>query len=91
MKRHANDPLALIGIDTDKDKAVYTRLASEIGITWRNSWQGGQTGALPIQYGVTGYPTMFVLDGAGKIRYVNARGERLDQAVDALLTETRGR
>ena len=36
---------------------------------------------------MTGWPTIYVLDARGVIRYKNVRGEALDQAVDALLAE----
>ena len=34
-----------------------------------------------------GWPTIYVLDAKGVIRYKNVRGEAMDQAVDTLLAE----
>ena len=36
---------------------------------------------------MSGWPTIYVLDEKGVIRYKNARGEEMDRAVDALLDE----
>ena len=78
---------ALIGIDTDPDKDAYRAKAKELGVSWRNSWQGSTAGVLPRAWGITSFPTIFVLDGKGVIRYTGVRGAALDQAVDTLLAE----
>ena len=36
---------------------------------------------------MSSFPTLYVLDAQGVIRYVGPRNEKLDQAVDALLSE----
>ena len=48
------------------------------------AWSGG-----PISraWGVRGWPTIYVVDEEGVIRYKNVRGERMDAAVDKLLAE----
>ena len=35
-----------------------------------------------------GWPTIYVIDSKGLIRYKNVRGEKMDAAVDTLLKET---
>jgi hypothetical protein len=37
---------------------------------------------------VTAFPTIYVLDAHGVIRYKDVRGEELEKAVNALLAET---
>ena len=55
-------------------------------ITWRSFWDGGDTsGPIATQYGVRGWPTIYVLDHEGIIRYKNVRGPAMDKAVDELL------
>ena len=87
VERLKNEPFALIGINTDKDKSVYHEKAREMGVTWRSSWQGSTGGVLPRAWGITSYPTIFVLDAQGVIRFQNVRGPELDKAVDTLLAE----
>ncbi len=87
VERLKNEPFALIGINTDKDKDEYRKKAKEMGVTWRSSWQGSTSGVLPRAWGITSYPTIFVLDAEGVIRFTNVRGEALSKAVDTLLAE----
>jgi hypothetical protein len=87
VERQKNKPFALIGINTDKDKDEYRAKAKEMGVTWRSSWQGSTGGVLPRAWGITSFPTIFVLDAKGVIRYIGVRGEAMDKAVDVLLAE----
>lgn len=87
VERLKNRPFALIGINTDEKKDDYRKKAKEMGVTWRSSWQGSTAGPLPRAWGITSYPTIFVLDAQGVIRFMNVRGEELDKAVDKLLEE----
>jgi hypothetical protein len=36
---------------------------------------------------VSGWPTIYVLDGEGKIRYKNVRGDAMDKALETLFAE----
>lgn len=87
VERLKNKPFALIGINTDENKDDYRAKAKSMGVTWRSSWQGTTAGVLPRAWGITSYPTIFVLDAKGVIRYIGVRGEAMDKAVDALLAE----
>lgn len=89
VERLKNKPFALIGINTDSDKEVYRKKAEEKGVTWRSSWQGSTKGPIPELWNVTSFPTIYVLDHQGVVRYKGVRGEKMDQAVDALLAEMR--
>ncbi len=82
-------PFVLIGVNSDKDKTKLRKRMKEENITWRSFWCGpeGTQGKIPTQWGVRGWPTIYVLDHKGVIRYQNVRGERMDDAVDTLLAE----
>jgi hypothetical protein len=86
VKLHAEEPFAIVGINTDDDPDAYRKSAAELGVTWTNAWQGG-FGAISQAWGVRGYPTIFVLDAQGVIRFRDVRGAALDAAVKALLAE----
>ena len=58
----------------------------EYGVTWRSSWQGSTRGPIPTQWGVEGYPTLYLIDHEGVIRYKNVRGEALDAAIEAIMS-----
>ena len=87
VERLKNEPFALIGINTDKDKEYYRKKQKEMGVTWRSSWQGSTNGTLCEEWGVNSFPTIYVLDHKGVIRFKGIRGEEMDKAVDKLLGE----
>ena len=88
VKRLAGQPFALLGINSDRDREVLKKVMEEQGITWRSFWNGGSTsGPISTKWDVYSWPTIYVLDHKGVIRYKNVRGERMDEAVDTLLAE----
>ncbi len=88
VKRLENKPFALIGINSDKDKEELKKAMEKEQITWRSWWDGGNTsGPIATKWNVRGWPTIYVLDQKGVIRYKNVRGESMDKSVDTLLAE----
>ncbi len=89
VKRLANEPFALIGVNSDPDlEKLHQRLEIE-NITWRSFWNGpkGTRGPISTRWGVNSWPTIYVLDHEGRIRFKNVRGSALDKAIDQLLAE----
>jgi hypothetical protein len=92
VKRLAGKPFALLGINSDKDRDALKKTMQKEQITWRSWWNGGSTdGPIAKKWGVRSWPTIYVLDGHGVIRYKNVRGTAMDKAVDSLLKELEGR
>jgi hypothetical protein len=88
VKRLEDKPFALIGINSDTDKTALKAVLAKESITWRSFWNGGSTdGPISRRWNVNAWPTIYVLDAKGTIRFKNVRGEDLDQAVDTLLAE----
>ena len=90
VKRMANRPFALIGINSDRDKEKLKERMTEEEITWRSFWNGEQGTGGPIskQWNVAGWPTMYVVDHNGIIRHksVGSPGEEtVDTWIDALV------
>jgi peroxiredoxin len=87
VKRLEGKPFALLGVNSDSKDRVRQAMKKE-NITWRSWWDGGNTGG-PIAkaWNVSGWPTIYVLDAKGVIRYKNVREKQMDKAVDALLKE----
>ena len=87
VKRLANKPFALIGINSDKDLAKLRPRLKEENISWRSFWNGpkGTGGPISAKWGVRGWPTIYILDHKGVIRFKGPRGEKMDKAVDQLL------
>lgn len=86
VKRLAGRPFALLGINSDRDRDTYRKEAAALGVTWRSAWEGSTRGPIATRWNVHAWPTIYVLDGQGVIRYRDVRGGQLDEAVDALLS-----
>jgi hypothetical protein len=81
-------PFALIGVNSDRDRDELKQVLQEERITWRSFWNGGSTnGPISRAWKVTGWPSIWVIDAKGVIRYRNVRGEQMDRAVEVLLKE----
>jgi hypothetical protein len=78
----------LLGINCDDNKDTVLRAVKKEGITLQSWWDGGRAGdRITSRWQVHSYPTIYVLDHKGVIRYKNVRGAELDKAVDQLLAE----
>ena len=86
VQRLATKPFALLGINSDEPAKLPEILKKE-AITWRNAVAGGTDGALPTAWNVSGWPTIYVVDAKGVIRFRDVREAEMDKAVDALLAE----
>src|SRR5712692_8958046 len=89
VKRMEGKPFALLGINSDVKKDELKEVMQKEEITWRSWWNGpkGTRGPLSSAWNVHSWPTIYLLDAKGVIRYKNIRGEKLDEAVVALLKE----
>ena len=87
VKRMQGKPFTLLGVNSDNKERI-EKAMKEQGIVWPFFFDGGNTGG-PIAkaWGVTYWPTIYVLDAKGVIRYKDVRGEELDKAVDKLMKE----
>ena len=88
VKRLEGKPFALIGINSDSDKEQLKKVMEQEQITWRSFWDGGNTnGPIATRWNVSGWPTIYVLDHKGVIRFRDVREEAMDKAVDTLIEE----
>ena len=86
VKRLEGKRFALLGINSDSDREELKKVLEKEKITWRSFWDGGSTGGpIATRWNVQGWPTIYVLDQNGVIRYREVRGEEMDKAVDTLL------
>ena len=88
VKRLNNKSFALIGVNSDQDRRELKKVLVKEKITWRSFWNGGSTsGPISKAWKVNSWPSIWVIDAKGVIRYRNVRGEKMDEAVDKLLAE----
>jgi peroxiredoxin len=79
---------ALLGVNGDEALADARRAASEHGVQFPSWWDDpGAKSTIVDQWSITEWPTTFVLDRAGVIRYKNLSGAELRSAVNQLLED----
>jgi thiol-disulfide isomerase/thioredoxin len=82
-------PFEFISVSADDKKETLEKFLEKEEMPWTHWWDG-RGGKLTEQYQVRFFPTVYVLDKKGVIRYKHVRGEDMDHAVDALLNESVG-
>jgi thiol-disulfide isomerase/thioredoxin len=87
VKRMKGKPFALLGVNGDDDRDQAAQVMTAEGMTWHSIWNGGQTGGVVAKFGVRSWPTLYLIDAQGVIRYRNVYFDTLDKAVDKLVAE----
>src|SRR5215831_19165682 len=80
-------PFALVGVNADTDRTVLVTALKQEKITWRSFLDGGPGGPIAQAWAIKGFPSTFILDHKGVIRYTGLRGEKMEEAVRELLKE----
>jgi len=88
VERMAGKPFALLGINADEatDQAKVRDIMGRNNMTWP-SFRDGKSGPIASAWNVRNWPTIYILDAKGMVRYRNVRGQALVDAVDALMRE----
>lgn len=89
VEKLADKPFAIIGVNSDKDLEKIQEISKEKNISWRSFWNGpkGTRGPISTEWEVRGWPTIYLIDAKGVIRYKNTRGPKLDAAIQELMSE----
>lgn len=89
VERLKGQPFVLISLSADAKKETLTKFLEKEPMPWVHWWNGGQTGGALEKYRVSFFPTIYVLDTKGVIRYKHLRGAALEKAVEELLREAK--
>jgi len=90
VKKMANRPFALIGVNSDRDLAKLKEVMKKQRITWR-SFQNNPAGSkkkISGDWGVRGWPTLYLIDHKGVIKNKwvgNPGASTIDNAIEALV------
>ena len=92
VEKMKDKPFVLLGVNSDPKKEVAKKLAEAGTVTWRSFWNGGSTGGpISTDWSVQGWPTVYLIDHKGVIRYKNPQAgggeKKLDEAIEKLLKE----
>jgi thiol-disulfide isomerase/thioredoxin len=87
LLKHSERGFAIVGVNVDEQE-VLRNVETEKKVVWR-SWWDGPAGPIVEQWRVDGYPTLYLLDPKGVIRFKwsGAPDESLDNAIEQLLAE----
>ncbi len=87
VKKYKDQPFVIIGVNSDRDKTSLKERIEEEKITWRSFWNGPQGTGGPIskEWNLSGWPTLYILDQKGVIRYKSVGSN--EKMMDKILTE----
>jgi Thioredoxin-like len=79
-------PFALVSVSCDEQKKTLVDFLAKEPMPWNHWWNGyGKDGKLMDTLNIQHFPTIFVIDPGGVIRYKEIHGEELEKAVNTLL------
>ena len=87
VERMKDKSFALIGINSDGSRSALNKILKENKITWRHAVDGSTEGPLATRWNVHVWPTIYILDAKGVIRYRDLRDKQMEDAVNILLKE----
>lgn len=92
VKKHKDAPFALISVSGDDEKGTLKKFLETNDMPWVHWWDGSG-GNIIKGWNIQSFPTIYVLDPKGVIRYkfVGAVTKELDEAVAKLLAEAKGK
>ena len=88
LENFGAEPFAIVAVSSDKDpeKAKQAKIDNELPYpAWFDG--GGTRGPIATRWGVTGWPTVYIMDPEGRIRFVGRRHEETELAARYLLDE----
>ena len=92
-ERMKGKSFAIVGVNGDSNRDDAKRVVQKENITWRSFWsKNGSKGTIPKTWNIPGWPTVFVLDPNGVIRfrfdgYGPSTENLLNQQVDRVLQQ----
>ena len=94
LELYKNWPFAMLGVNSDTDRDATKKSMSDRGLSYRTWWDGYLTdntaGPIATNWAVSGWPTVYVIDASGVIRFVDLRQEDLLKGVRQVLTAQTG-
>ena len=97
-ERMHDKPFAIVGVNGDAIQSDAKHAMERERMTWPSFWngKGGPSGPISSAWNVHGWPTVYVLDAGGIIRfkftgYGNQTSNVLNGCVDELMAQLKGR
>ena len=88
VKQLAGKPFALIGVNSDSDIEELKEIIKKKNLTWRSFQnEAGVDGTISEMWGIAGWPTIFLIDAEGVIRWTDHSSNGMDEMITELLGE----
>jgi thiol-disulfide isomerase/thioredoxin len=84
---YRDQPFAMLSVNTDPELDMLKKSIKAEEITWRCWWDGGTDGPITKAWAIRSFPTVFVLDQLGVIRFRDLTEDELEAAVATLVAE----
>ena len=87
--RFKDNSFTVVGYSLDSSREAWMRAVATDDLPWTQLIGGqGLDGGVEKMYGVTGIPSNFLIDPAGKIVAIDLRGERLMEVLESILIDS---
>ncbi len=89
VARYEGHPFVVLGINAEPTREALQRVEEKLRLPWR-SWWDGPGGPMTMAWGVDVYPTVFLLDRNGAVRFHHAgplAPQELEARIERLLEE----
>ncbi len=88
-ERLKGKPFTIVGINGDDKREKAAEVMAKEKMTWPSFWNGetGPEGPIAKAWNIRGWPTVYVLDAKGVIRFKGPRGKVLEEKVNVLQDE----
>jgi len=83
-------PFVLVSVSFDEKKETLTKFLEGEKMPWTH-WFNGSSGPIGKELGIRAFPTIYILDGEGVIRFKDLRDKDMDKAVEILVKEAEGK
>jgi hypothetical protein len=93
VQRFQGKPFVLLGVNSDENVNDARLAIEKNGLNWRSWWNGpqGPSGPLAAAWNVEGWPSMFLIDSRGVIRYgpdqLRVKHSELTRMIEELVRE----
>ena len=89
VEKFREQPFVLLGVNGDDSIEAGKRAQDKNQLTWRSFFVGDPSGPIPKQWGVSAWPTTFILDARGvvRFRFEGRQPQAVERAVSQLLRE----
>jgi peroxiredoxin len=90
LEKFGSAPVVVLGVDSSTNLDAALRAKRDNGLTYRSWWDGdgvrNNHGPIATTWNVVGWPTVYVIDAQGVIRFIDVRKNMLIDAVGQLVT-----